>query len=804
MATNRRTLLRALGATAASASLAGCSGFLDGGSDGSGGRGSASAETAVAIELNAMRARVDDALALGLAGEGSAGASVAGSVFERFENAGGEWGAHEQLESTSKEDYEGFESALGKLESSLEAGETDVATGHAETANDHLASAQEELVGTEGSHALDLLHYGAATGTMLALTEAGKGEAAATVGDRALSRFEAASVHGALEDADGETYETFESKLTLARDSATQGKPSKVRGAATATMSAAVSGAYALTNEDAADAAHVGAMQARAWDASALARLGGPGEAYAHAGTLTTYRARVADASMLARNGGTDVAATMAGDVYAHFEGAKAHEGLEDADREAYEGFEGGLETMRDAAKNGNAENAASAAATVDEHLLAGVEALAGDTGAAMLEASYFKARLGDARELYGLGGTDQAAAIAGDLYERFEKDEAGFHEAFEHADAEAYESFEAHLEKLKTAFAEGDDAGVEEQYAETHEYLMAFETTAGSTAHVGGAEAAFLDARVFDAATVAQVGSSSRATAVAEGSFAHFEGGAGGFHEGLEDADHELYESFEGQLEAVIAAAESGGDVYAAAKQYDEKAIAAAYAMASGSGGEVAGAAAELTRDVYASFEEAAVHESLEEADTEAYETFEAKLEALTSAIESGGDVQAAASAFADASLQAQFAVVGAAGKAPTGSGSGESEESEDTDLSGGPNVQQGVPEDADHVVEMTAAAFEPAELTVQTGDTVAWKHVEGEAHTVSALGEKIPEGAAYWASGDFGSREKAESGWENGKGAVQSGQSYVHTFETGGEHYYDCIPHAAAGMEGEIVVEE
>jgi hypothetical protein len=61
----------------------------------------ASAETAVAAEWNAMRARLYDAVALGTAGSFADGASVAQNVFARFEDASGEWGAHEQLEATT-------------------------------------------------------------------------------------------------------------------------------------------------------------------------------------------------------------------------------------------------------------------------------------------------------------------------------------------------------------------------------------------------------------------------------------------------------------------------------------------------------------------------------------------------------------------------------------------------------------------------------------------------------------------------------------------------------------------------------
>ncbi len=91
-----------------------------------------------------------------------------------------------------------------------------------------------------------------------------------------------------------------------------------------------------------------------------------------------------------------------------------------------------------------------------------------------------------------------------------------------------------------------------------------------------------------------------------------------------------------------------------------------------------------------------------------------------------------------------------------------------------------------------------------MKKGDTVAWKHVGGEADSVTAKVDAIPEGASFWASGGFESQDAAETGWENGNGAVQSGQSYVHTVETTGTHAYYCIPHAAAGMEGTIVVEE
>ncbi|CCQ34218.1 Cytochrome-like protein [Halorhabdus tiamatea SARL4B] len=56
---------------------------------------------------------------------------------------------------------------------------------------------------------------------------------------------------------------------------------------------------------------------------------------------------------------------------------------------------------------------------------------------------------------------------------------------------------------------------------------------------------------------------------------------------------------------------------------------------------------------------------------------------------------------------------------------------------------------------------------------------------------------------SGSGHSEDTACEGWENAEGAIQSGRSYVHTFETTGEHEYVCIPHEAVGMAGTLIVE-
>ena len=105
---------------------------------------------------------------------------------------------------------------------------------------------------------------------------------------------------------------------------------------------------------------------------------------------------------------------------------------------------------------------------------------------------------------------------------------------------------------------------------------------------------------------------------------------------------------------------------------------------------------------------------------------------------------------------------------------------------------------------VDMTdGLVFDPAEVTVQVGTEVVWENVGSVGHSVTAYADEIPEGAAYWASGDLESESAARSAYP-GQGDVPGGESYSHTFQTTGTHGYFCIPHEAVGMVGEVVVTE
>ncbi|PCR90363.1 DUF5059 domain-containing protein [Natrinema ejinorense] len=822
MQQTRRAWLKGGGAALVSLGLAGCSETTDGEDaepDSTEGEGTPESpdeestitepiETAVAAEWNAMRARLWDALAVGRAGETEAGAAVAEHTFSRFETATGEYNAHELLEETDESRYEEFEEALGELRTEgLERGDIGRTREEAVIGDEQLREAQRALVGESASRAFDLQTLGTTVADTVVLASAGAFDAAETVATDALGRFEEAAVHDAIEETDGDVYERFESAIESVVTAAETEDAAGVRSSASDALAATVDGGYALASAETAGSGQLATYQARGWDAAALASVGGPSTAFAHAAALTVYRARAHDAAWLFDRGHPDAAARIAENVFAHFEGARAHEALEEASEDAYHRFEeDGLDALATAIENDDAAGVTSAVETIDDGLVTGIDALGTGVEPALLEAGFFKARIEDALERYRLGENEVAAETARGLFERFESNEADFHETLEETDESLYETFEdEHLNGIIEAFESGDDAAVDDHATGIRERLLEFETTAGTTAQVSAVESGYMAARVFDAGVLDVLGESDRAEAVVRDAFEHFESGAGGFHEALEDADHDRYESFERALGDARGAAENDGSVPEAARTFDEQALEATYTVVASAGGSYGEAAASIMRDAFADFEEARVHELLEDADREAYEGFEAALEDYIAALESGSGVDGAAETFATATLRAQFAVAGAPDAAPGDDGTTDSdgEADDEPDLEGGPNVVEGVPDDADHVVDMQAVAFEPAELTVEQGETVAWTHASGEPHSVSAYEDGIPSDATYWASGGFESETDAREGWENGQGAVTSGESYVHTFETTGKHEYVCIPHEAAGMVGTIVVE-
>lgn len=101
---------------------------------------------------------------------------------------------------------------------------------------------------------------------------------------------------------------------------------------------------------------------------------------------------------------------------------------------------------------------------------------------------------------------------------------------------------------------------------------------------------------------------------------------------------------------------------------------------------------------------------------------------------------------------------------------------------------------------VDMVGLEFRPRRVSVPVGGTVEWVNESDLGHTVTAYGDRLPAGAAYWASGGFGSESAARTDLEGG--LIAADGTYSHTFETAGEHPYFCVPHEGSGMTGVVAV--
>jgi plastocyanin len=80
---------------------------------------------------------------------------------------------------------------------------------------------------------------------------------------------------------------------------------------------------------------------------------------------------------------------------------------------------------------------------------------------------------------------------------------------------------------------------------------------------------------------------------------------------------------------------------------------------------------------------------------------------------------------------------------------------------------------------------AFEPAKLTIKSGDKITWLNVQGDTHNV--MSESVPKGAKTFASPML----------------EKKGEKWSYTFTQAGTYRYHCHPHAELGMRGEIIVD-
>ncbi|TVQ48394.1 MAG: T9SS C-terminal target domain-containing protein [Saprospirales bacterium] len=89
-------------------------------------------------------------------------------------------------------------------------------------------------------------------------------------------------------------------------------------------------------------------------------------------------------------------------------------------------------------------------------------------------------------------------------------------------------------------------------------------------------------------------------------------------------------------------------------------------------------------------------------------------------------------------------------------------------------------------HVVEVSSNIYTPAEITIQSGDTIRWINVQG-THNVNGLQSVFPNNPEGFFSG------AAQSGnWE-----------YEFIFTIPGQYDYQCDPHVGFNMFGVVIVD-
>lgn len=109
----------------------------------------------------------------------------------------------------------------------------------------------------------------------------------------------------------------------------------------------------------------------------------------------------------------------------------------------------------------------------------------------------------------------------------------------------------------------------------------------------------------------------------------------------------------------------------------------------------------------------------------------------------------------------------------------------------------------DEPYDIGMTRNSFQPATFEASVGERVVWKNTSESVHTITAYEEGLPDGAAYFATGDFESEQAARDAWDDaGEGGFSTRETFSHTFEVPGTYAYCCIPHEFDGDENPRMV--
>jgi plastocyanin len=102
---------------------------------------------------------------------------------------------------------------------------------------------------------------------------------------------------------------------------------------------------------------------------------------------------------------------------------------------------------------------------------------------------------------------------------------------------------------------------------------------------------------------------------------------------------------------------------------------------------------------------------------------------------------------------------------------------------------------------IQIKTVNFDPETFTARAGSTISFTNESGGAHTVTALQDQLPDGAEYFASGNFSSESDARD--DLGGGLIDPGDTFEVTLSEPGTYHYVCLPHESQGMTGTIIVE-
>lgn len=108
-------------------------------------------------------------------------------------------------------------------------------------------------------------------------------------------------------------------------------------------------------------------------------------------------------------------------------------------------------------------------------------------------------------------------------------------------------------------------------------------------------------------------------------------------------------------------------------------------------------------------------------------------------------------------------------------------------------------------HEVRMVLAGttyrFEPANLTIRSGDRIRFTTVSGGPHNVAFDPAKIPDAAEARIAAGMPDQMSPL----NGPFVINAGDSYTVTFAgvPAGRYEYYCLPHMAMNMKGVITVQ-